>query len=196
MSPGHAAAMVETVAWLAARATLVAGRRSHTASVVSVMTRKRGGGAQMTQPAYERGARRMAGGPGDEPTGWLGWVYFAGVVMVLLGIFELIAGLVALFRSDWLLVTSNNLVVNFNYGAWGWLHFAIGVLLILAGLAVFAGQMWGRVVGIVLAVISAIVNLVYIGAYPLWSLVIIAIDIVVIYALAVHGRETEIRPRA
>jgi hypothetical protein len=145
----------------------------------------------MTQPAYERGARRMAGEAGREPTGWLGWVYFAGVVMVILGIFELIAGLVALFRSEWLLVTSSALVVNVNYAAWGWLHFALGVLLILAGLAVFAGQLWGRVVGIVLASISAIVNLVYIGAYPLWSLVIIAIDIVVIYALAVHGRETE-----
>lgn len=138
----------------------------------------------------------MAGDPGTgsgqgPQTNWLGWVYFAGVVMVILGIFELIAGLVALFNRDWLLVTSNALVVNFNYSAWGWLHFALGVLLILAGLAVFAGQLWGRVVGIVLAAISAIVNLVYIGAYPLWSLVIIAIDIVVIYALAVHGRETE-----
>ncbi len=128
------------------------------------------------------------------PTGWLGWVLFAGLVMLLLGIFHAIAGLIALFNASYYLVGPNGLVVNVNYAAWGWVHLILGIVVAAAGWAVMVGQTWGRVVGIVLALLSAIVNLGFLPAYPVWSVIFIALDIVVIYALAVHGREARAIP--
>jgi len=132
-----------------------------------------------------RGGRRAAA----EPTGWVGWVIFAGVVMITLGAFHIIDGLVALFERSYYLVTSSHLVVHVNYAAWGWVHLAIGAVFVLTGFGVLAGMTWARVVGIALAVLSAIVNLAFLAAYPVWGVILIALDIVVIYALAMHGRE-------
>jgi hypothetical protein len=123
------------------------------------------------------------------PTGWVGWIVFAGVTMIVLGAFQIIEGLVAVFNHSYYLVTSNNLLVHVNYSAWGWVHFGIGVAIVLVGFGVMTGAMWARVLGITFAVISAIVNLAFIAAYPVWGILIIALDVVVIYALAVHGRE-------
>jgi hypothetical protein len=133
--------------------------------------------------------------PVTEPatTGWVGWVYFAGVMMALLGAFQIIEGLTALFNRTYLLVTSNGVLVHANLAAWGWTHLIIGVIALVAGFEVMMGQMWARVVGIILAGLSAVLNLAYIAAYPLWSMIIIAIDIIVIYALAVHGGELKER---
>ncbi len=125
------------------------------------------------------------------PSGWVGWVIFAGVVMITLGAFHIIDGLVALFEKSYYLVTSSHLVVHVNYAAWGWTHLALGALFILVGFGVLAGQTWARVTGIVLAVISAIINLAFLAAYPVWGVILIALDIVIIYALAMHGREMQ-----
>ena len=135
-------------------------------------------------PAGYRGTRAAA-----QPTGWVGWVIFAGVAMIVLGAFHIIDGLVALFEKGYYLVTSSNLVVHVNYSTWGWVHLALGVLFVLVGFGVLAGQTWARVIGIALAVISAIINLAFIAAYPVWGVIFIALDIVVIYALAMHGGE-------
>jgi hypothetical protein len=124
-------------------------------------------------------------------TGWTGWVAFAGVMMIILGVFQIIEGLVALIRSGYYLVRADGLVINVDYSAWGWVHLILGVLAVLAGLGLFAGNMAARVVGVILAAISAIVNLGFLAAYPLWSLIVIAIDIIVIYAIVVHGREMQ-----
>jgi hypothetical protein len=126
-----------------------------------------------------------------EPTGWVGWVFFAGIMMVTLGFFQAMAGFVALFRDDYYLVTRGGLVVTLDYTAWGWIHLLLGVVALLAGLAVMAGQTWGRVIGIILAAASAVANMVFMAAYPAWSIIIITVDIIVIYALAVHGREAK-----
>jgi hypothetical protein len=136
------------------------------------------------RPAGYRGTRAA-----PQPTGWVGWVIFAGVAMITLGAFHIIDGLVALFEKGYYLVTSSHLVVHVNYAAWGWAHLALGVLFVLVGFGVLAGQTWARVVGIALAVISAIINLAFIAAYPVWGVIFIALDIVIIYALAMHGRE-------
>ena len=122
-------------------------------------------------------------------TGWVGWVFFAGVMMILIGIFHVIDGLVALFKDDFYVVGKSGLVVSVDYTVWGWVHLLFGIVLILAGFAVLAGRTWARVVGIILASIGAIVNLGFLGAYPIWSVLMIALDVIVIYALAVHGRE-------
>ncbi len=126
---------------------------------------------------------------GTEPTGWVGWIVFGSITMIMLGAFQIIEGLVAVFNHGYYLVTSNNLIVHVNYTTWGWVHFGIGCAVVLAGLGLLTGAMWGRILGIGVAALSAIVNLAFIAAYPVWGILIIALDVVVIYALAVHGRE-------
>jgi hypothetical protein len=124
-----------------------------------------------------------------EVTGWAGWVVFAGTMMLILGAFHAIQGLVALLNDQYYLVGANGLTVQLDYTTWGWVHLIGGVLVILAGAGLFAGQTWARGVGIVLAVVSAITNFAFIAAYPVWSSIVIALDILIVYALAVHGRE-------
>lgn len=124
-----------------------------------------------------------------EVTGWVGWVFFAGVLMIMDGLFSVITGLVALFKDDYYLVGKDGLVVTIDYTAWGWIHLLVGVLVALAGLGAIAGQTWARVVGVVMATLSALANFAFLAAYPVWSTIIIAVDVFVIYALIVHGRE-------
>jgi hypothetical protein len=123
------------------------------------------------------------------PTAWIGWVYFAGVILLIVGCFNAIAGLVALFHDDYYLVTSNGLLVSADYKAWGWTLLIYGVVQALAGIGVLSGQTWARVIGVILAAVNALLNLGFLAAYPIWSILIIALDVVVIYALVVHGRE-------
>jgi hypothetical protein len=132
------------------------------------------------QPAYE--AR-------STPSAWTGWVIFAAIMMIVVGAFEIIEALTALFRRSYYLVSNDDLLVRVNYTGWGWVHLAIGVLLVCAGLGLFTGRMWARVLGVTLASLSALVNLAFIAAYPWWALTVILIDILVIYAISVHGRE-------
>lgn len=128
-------------------------------------------------------------GTATRRTAWTGWVVFAGVMMVLLGFFQVIQGLVAIFDDGYYLVGADGLVVNVDYTAWGWVHFVIGIVAIGAGFGLFTGNIVARGLGIAVAVVSAVLNLAFIAAYPVWSIVIIAVDIVVIYAIAVHGGE-------
>ena len=122
-------------------------------------------------------------------SGWAGWVIFAGVMMILMGALHAIDGLVGIFKDNYYLVGKNGLVVSVDYTAWGWVHLIFGLIVLLAGFAVMAGATWARIVGIIVACISVILNIAFLAAYPFWSLVIIGIDILVIYALAVHGGE-------
>jgi len=124
----------------------------------------------------------------SEPTGWVGWVWFAGVMMMVIGVFNVIDGLVALFNDQYFAVTQSGLMV-WNYTAWGWINLALGVLVAFAGAAVLAGATWGRAVGVLLAGLNMIAQLGFLAAYPAWSVVIIALDVFVIYALIVHGSE-------
>lgn len=140
--------------------------------------RQRAGAAQATRQREE-----------PRPTGWVGWVVFAGIGMILLGCFQAMMGLVGIFNTDFYLVTADNLAIPVNYTAWGWFHLIMGVVVFLAGIAVLSGKTWGRVIGIALATLQALVNFAWFPAYPLWSAVVITIDVLVIYALAVHGGE-------
>jgi hypothetical protein len=125
----------------------------------------------------------------NDVSGWAGWVVFAGIMMIMLGAFQAIEGLVALFDDGYYLVTASGLVLNVNYNVWGWTHLILGILAVATGFGLLAGNTAARVVGIVLAVVSAIVNLAFIAAYPVWSTIVIAVDIIAIYAIVVHGRE-------
>ena len=131
----------------------------------------------------------MAYASDREVTGWSGWAMFAGVIMVMVGIFQSTAGLVALFNDDFYAVTDGDLVVKLDYTQWGWIHLILGSFLATAGVAVFSGRVWGRAVGVVLAGLSALAHLLFLPATPVWSVIVIAIDVLVIYALCVHGGE-------
>src|SRR5262249_15839695 len=98
-------------------------------------------------------------------------------------------GLVALFKDDWYAVNDKGLVLSVSFTAWGWTHLVIGIIVVAAGSAVLNGRAWGRVVGIIIAMLSAVTNLAFIAAYPPWSIIVIALDVSVIYALSVHGDE-------
>ena len=122
-------------------------------------------------------------------TAWVGWIAFAGTMMALLGTFHLIQGLVAIFNDEYFLVGKSGLVVSVDYTAWGWAQVIAGLVVMVAGFCVFAGQMWARVVGILVALLSAVVNITFLAAYPIWSMIMIALAVVVILALTVHGSD-------
>src|SRR3954465_5443700 len=121
------------------------------------------------------------------PTAWTGWVVFASAMMFLLGFFQAVPGLVPLFDDGYYHVTPSGLVVNVDYTAWGWTHLLLGVLIVISGVGVPAGTLAARTVAVLLAVLSAIANLLFIEAYPLWSIIVMTVDVLVIYALTVHG---------
>ena len=125
------------------------------------------------------------------PSAWAGWIFFAGIVMILIGVFEATAGLVALFKDRLFAVRADSLVLSVPYTTWGWLHLVLGFLLAGAGMGVIAGQTWARVVAVGLAALSALANMVFLAAYPFSSTVLIALDLLVIYALVVHGGEMQ-----
>ena len=120
---------------------------------------------------------------------WVGWIAFAGTMMALVGSFHVVQGLVALFKDELFVVTKSGLLVSVSYTTWGWIHIVGGVVLVIAGLCVFGGQVWARTVGVLLAFASAVTSLGFMGAYPLWAVVVITLDLVIILALTVHGSD-------
>jgi hypothetical protein len=116
-------------------------------------------------------------------------VIFAAIMLVMLGTFQAIAGLVAIFNAGYYLVGQSGLVVKVDFTTWGWVHLIVGALALAAAFGLTAGARWARAVGIAIAVASAIVNFAFIPAYPFWAIAMITVDIVVIYGIAVHGRE-------
>jgi len=116
----------------------------------------------------------------------VGFIVFAAVMMMMAGVFQALAGLVAIFENTFYAATRNYLF-EFDVSAWGWIHLILGVIVALAGFSLLSGATWARVVGITLAVLSAIANFAFIPYYPFWSLLIIALDVFVIWSLAVHG---------
>lgn len=124
-----------------------------------------------------------------EVSGWVGWVYFAGMMMLILGGLQIIAGLVALVHKTFYVTASNGWIVFNNYTTWGWINIIIGVLVVLAGLAVMSGKLWGRVIASLIVVLNALSNLAFLPAYPIWSIIALIIDGFVLYAITVHGGE-------
>jgi hypothetical protein len=142
----------------------------------------------MTETSQSRAQAPRAGYPG-QPSGWGGWIVFGAVMLMLLGGFQIIQALVALFDDGFYLVGQDGLVISVDYNTWGWIHLVIGIAALLSGIGLLAGNMAARVLGVAIALVSALVNLAFIAAYPVWSTLIIVFDVVVIYAIVVHGRE-------
>ena len=118
----------------------------------------------------------------------VGSIVFAGVAMVMIGAFHALQGLVALFNDDFYVV-GQKWTFEFDLTTWGWIHLLVGVLVLVAGFFVFNGAVWARAVGIAVAALSAMLNFMWLPYYPIWSLIIIALDVLVIWALSVHGRD-------
>ena len=136
---------------------------------------------------------RYVSRPEEEVSGWaVGFVLFAGLMMIMAGVFQAMQGLVAVVNDNFY-VAGREYLFQFDVTAWGWIHLILGAVVALAGWALLVGQTWGRVVGIVVALLSAISNFMFIPRYPIWSLLIIAVDVFVIWALAAHGRQVTAR---
>jgi hypothetical protein len=109
--------------------------------------------------------------------------------MVMAGAFQAAAGLVGLLNDDVYLVSTDHLSITMSYTAWGRTHLILGAIVACAGVAIFSGRVWARAVGVLLAMLSALAHLLFIAAFPFWSSIVIALDVLVIYALTIHGGE-------
>ncbi|MEU5881397.1 hypothetical protein [Spirillospora sp. NPDC047279] len=132
----------------------------------------------------------MAGTAERKPvSGWaVGFVLFAGIMMIMAGVFHAIAGFAAILEDEFYVV-NRNYAYEVDATAWGWIHLILGIVVAAAGCAVISGRLWARIIGIALAVASGIANFFFIPYYPFWSLLLIALDVFVIWALCVYGRE-------
>jgi hypothetical protein len=118
-----------------------------------------------------------------EPSAWAGGgVVFAAMMMLIIGIFQVLQGISAISKDD-LFVVAENYVFDIDITAWGWIHLLLGIVVILAALALIAGKVWGGMVAIALATISAVANFFLIPYEALWSIVIIGLCVWVIWAL-------------
>jgi len=111
-----------------------------------------------------------------------GWTVLAAVLMFFGGIMAIFQGIAAIAKDD-LIVVTNNYAYTLDVTSWGWIHLALGVLIALAGLALFTGALWARVVGIAVAGLGMLANFLWLPYYPFWAIMLIAIDIFVIWAL-------------
>ena len=112
-----------------------------------------------------------------------GWVTFAGIMLILVGAFNVIDGIAAISDSKYL---ANQLLFS-NLHAWGWFFLIWGILQILAGFAIFGGATWGAILGIVTAFFNIIAQLSWAHAYPVWAIAAMVLDGFVIYGLVVYG---------
>lgn len=115
----------------------------------------------------------------------VGWVVFAGIMLMIAGILNIIWGIAAISNSKFF--TANATYILSSLHTWGWIVLIIGVLELFAAFSIWAGGEYGRWFGIVVASLNAIGALMSIGAYPFWALCLFGIDILVIYGLAAYG---------
>ena len=136
----------------------------------------------VSQPDY---APRV---PPRAPTGWTGWITFAGVLMVIAGGLNALYGLIGILNDEWV-VWGNRADLYLDLTQWGWVHLILGLVVLFSGIGLFSGNVLARSIAVIVASISLFVNFFFIPAYPVWALVVITIDILVIWAVTVHGGE-------
>jgi len=122
-------------------------------------------------------------------TGWVAWVLFGGVLLVLLGTVHAYTGLIALARPEILAGTRADLLLPVSLTGLAWAHLVVGTVLIIDGAGLIRGLRWARVLAIVVAAASALLNFAFAATHPIWSVIAIALAGVVIYSVAAHGGE-------
>ena len=133
--------------------------------------------------ATQRGSQ-----PRDQPiSGWAaGGIAFAVTMVALVGIFQIVQGLVAVFNDDFYLVT-RNYTFDLDVSAWGWIHLIIGVLMLFIAFGLYTGALWAVIGGLAIAMLSALSNFFFIPYYPIWALVLIGLDVWIIWSLTRPG---------
>ena len=126
--------------------------------------------------------------PADYSGAAVGWSAFAGIMLIIWGVFDVIQGIVALANNEFFVITQDY-VFKFNVTTWGWIHVIGGIILIASGAGIFSGNVAARTVGVIMAGLAIIWNFAWLPYYPIWSIIAIAIGVAVIWALTVHGRD-------
>lgn len=126
-------------------------------------------------------------------TAWVGWIVFAALMMMTSGFFNAVAGLAAVIGDDDAYIDTRVGLLVFDVEAWGWVHLLLGVALVVVGACLAAGQTWARLVAVVLVSVNLVTQFVLLPAQPWWSVIVIAVDVFVLWALVVHGDETATR---
>ena len=121
-----------------------------------------------------------------------GWIGFAGILMLIIGSIDFFQGLIALIEDEYYVVTSSGFLVV-DLTGWGWIMMIWGVLLLLAGLGLLSTQGWARWFAIVVVSLNVLAQLGFLGnsQYPLWSLTVMALNIIVLYALTARWSESK-----
>ena len=143
----------------------------------------------MTDPRPQPTRTQMDTG-GIGRTGGSGWAFFAGILLFIVGVFNIIWGLTALFNDEALTVGEKGLIV-WDFTAWGWIHLILGIVLILTALGLFAARGWARWLAIFFVMVNAFGQIAWMSTYPLWSILIITLDVVIIYQLTVRWEPAE-----
>jgi hypothetical protein len=118
----------------------------------------------------------------------VGYIMFASFILIMVGIFHAIDGLAAIVNNNFY-VPLGDYVFKFNVSTWGWIHLIAGIIIVFAGFSLYSGAIWARTVGVIIALISAIASFASLPYYPIWSIIIIILDVCVIWALTLHGRD-------
>lgn len=126
----------------------------------------------------------------DTPAAWVGWVYFAASLLILIGAMQIVQGLGAIFNPDFFVATSEEVFV-FNIATWGWLHLAIGIIAISSGIGTFTGAVWARILALIVTAFAMLSSIAFITVFPFWSIFVLLVGAVVIYALTVQGDGTK-----
>ena len=117
-----------------------------------------------------------------------GWAGFAGIMLIIFGVFDVIQGIVALANNEFFVV-GTDYVFKFDVTTWGWIHIIWGIILIASGAGIFSGNVLARTVGVIVAAVGVVANFAWLPYYPIWSIIMIAVGIAVIWALTAHGRD-------
>jgi hypothetical protein len=131
----------------------------------------------MTQPTYER-----------RPSAWVGWIALATALMGLSGAFNIVTGLVAVF-SDTVYVDTVHSSVVLDVTGWGWVHIVWGLVIILTAVSLAKGRPWARIVAVLVVGFNTLTQLLEMPSYPLYSLMIITVDVLILWAIVLHGGE-------
>ena len=126
-------------------------------------------------------------------TAWSGWIAFAGWMMIVIGAIDFFEGLIAIIRGGYFYQVSAQQIIIFDSKTWGWLTLLWGILILFAGLGLIGGAGWARWFSIVVVVISILEQLAFVGsaAYPLWSLAVLTLSVIILYALTVRWGDRE-----
>jgi hypothetical protein len=125
----------------------------------------------------------------DSRSGWaVGYIMFASFILIMIGIFHAIDGLAAIVNND-VYAHIGDYIFKFNVTTWGWIHLIGGIIVLIAGFSLYGGAVWARTVGVIVALISAIASFASLPYAPVWSIILIVLDVAVIWALTMHGRD-------